>query len=83
MTCAHWMAFSISPQFEADAEMVGFSLANLVHLCVNLVQDAELVLHMMAYLMRNYVCIRKISACAQLTLHLGEERQVNVQFLVA
>ena len=64
----------VCEQFQTHAEMVGLSLVYLVHLCVDLVENAQLVFHMMAYLVCNHVCVREISVSAQLAFHLGEER---------
>ena len=49
---------------------------------MSLIERAQQVLHVVTHLMGNDVSIRKVTIGPQLTLHLGEEREVDVQFLV-
>ena len=49
---------------------------------MRLVEDTQQILHMVTHLMGNHIGIREIAVGTQVTLHRGEERQVDIQTLV-
>ena len=74
----------VGQQLQAHADLVGLRLARLAHGLVGFRQRTSEVLHMVTNLMGNDVGVcKRVTLNAQLTLHLREERQVDIEFLVA
>ena len=74
----------VGQQLQADADLIATHLVGLTHGLMGLVERSQEVLHVVAYLVGNDVGVGKIATLdTQLALHLGEERQVNIQLLVA
>ena len=73
----------VGQKFQTHAELVSFSLWQLGHLLVHFGQCAGKVFHMMSHLVGDDVGIGKVAIGTQLFLHGSEEREVDIQFLVA
>ena len=74
----------VGQQLQAYTYLIAAHLVGLTHGRVGLVQRSRQVLHVVANLVGNHVGVGKgVALNAQLTLHLGEERQVDIQLLVA
>ena len=73
----------VGKEFQTHADLIGSHLVGLVHLLMGLAENAERVLHMVADLVGNDIGIGEgITLDTQLALHLREEGQVDIQFLV-
>ena len=77
-----YTGIEIGQQLQAYTQFIGFSLREFRHLFVHLSQNACEVFHMVTHLVGNHIGIGKVAICTQLLLHRGEERQVDIQFLV-
>ena len=82
MMCPH-TGIEVGKQLQANREFVGLFLGQTRHLLVHLLERSSKILHMMAYLVGNNVCIGKIAVGTQLAFHRRKERQVDIQSLIA
>ena len=80
---APYAGIVIGQQLQTYADLVGLHLVHLAHLLVCLVECAQEVLHVVTHLVGDDVGIGEVTVGSQLRLHLGEEREVDVQLLVA
>src|SRR6185295_5808110 len=77
---------TVGLELDLHLEPVCVGLAHAALLRLHLRQDAELVLHMMADLVRDHVGLRELAgraiAAAEAAFELAEERRVEIDFLV-
>ena len=74
----------VGQQFQAHADLIGSHLISLVHGLMGLTQRACEVLHMVSDLVGYHIGIGEgVSLDTELALHLGEEREVDIELLVA
>src|SRR4051794_18942776 len=73
---------AIRHQLDSHRELVALDLADFLLPLLHARQDAELVLDVVAHLVRDYVRIGEVAARAEPALHLLEERQIDVDLLI-
>ena len=74
----------VGQQLQAHTDLVGSHLVGTVHSLMGLGEGTCEILHVVADLVGNDVSISEgVTLDTQLALHLREERQVDVEFLVA
>ncbi len=64
----------ISLKLQPHTYLVCLSLAQSAHLCVCLVEYAELILHGVSYLMRYHVCESEITVSTDGLAHIAQKR---------
>src|SRR5690606_20185862 len=74
---------AVGLQFNAGRHLVGFSLAHPLTLAVELRQDADQVLDMMAHLVRDYIGLREIAGCPEFLRQFAEEAEIDIDLGIA
>ena len=73
----------VCQQLQTYGEFVGLGLTELCHLGMYFLQRTRQVFHMVTHFMGYHVGIGKVAVSTQLLLHRSEEREVDIEFLVA
>ena len=74
----------VGQQLQAHADLIAAHLVGLAHGLMGLGERSGQVFHMVTDFVGNHVGIGEgVTLNAKLALHLGKERQVDIQLLVA